>query len=994
MKRSCYQNMLRLALVICFLWQGTAFAQERLITGKVSSDQETLPSVGIQIKSTGKRIGTDNKGNFQISVANTDVLVFTYIGYVTKEVSVANITGNILNVVLERDISQLTEVIVVGYGTQRRSDVSGSIVSVKPDALNAIPTSSISEMLRGKASGVQITTESARPGGGSNILIRGQRSLSGGNSPLYIVDNVPVNNINDINSADIASVEILKDAASQAIYGTRAANGVILITTKRGLVGKVGIDYNGYTGVQQLKKNFSLYNGEEWAVLRREAFRTENATGNYESDEVVFDPIARKVIASGETIDWQKFMIKDALSQKHDLSIRGGSDKTQIAASLGYFDQRGMVAGAGFKRGTGRINIDQKINTKISVGANLSFTRNKLTQEDGNLNEYIITSPLAQPFDEHGNLQLFVNGENATNPKFLNDQTVNETTTNRLLFNVFSNFDLFKGFRYRVNANINTRANEQGTYRSKFYLKGSNIGNAATISSGNYNDYLVENILSYEKELNPKNRFDVTLVQSVYKEVSRTTSLSGSQLPTDLLGYNGLPSAQVIGTPSRNVTDRTLLSYMGRVRYTLMDKYLFTLTTRVDGSTVFGPSNKYGVFPSASFAWRIEQEEFIKSIKWISQLKFRANYGQVGNQAVSPYTTLGEVNAYPFLFGDGSFQTGYLPNNQLSNPNLKWETTTSLNLGLDFDLFKGRITGAFEWYNTDTKDLLVSKSINQSLGYSSMLINLGKVNNKGVELQLSTIPVKTNNFTWGIDLTYTANRNKLVAIAGDVDEQGNPVNDLNNNWFIGKPINVYYNYIFDGIWQTGDNIAGSHMPTARPGDIRVKDINGDNKIDANDRDIIYRDPKWFGSFGTSFKYKAFDLYLDFYTVQGSLRSNPYLYDFNSGGSLSGKNNGMRVNYWTPENPSNEFPRPRNSSSIQFFSSLGYQDNSYIQFRTATLGYTLPTSLVNKIGVQRIRAYVNGSNIFNATDYSSYSPEVTAGSYPEPRTVLFGLNVSF
>jgi TonB-linked SusC/RagA family outer membrane protein len=995
MRRSCYQNMLRLAaLFICFLWQNLALAQERSITGKVSSDQETLPSVSIQVKGTTKRTGTDLNGNYKIGASNTDVLVFTYLGFLTKEVPVSAISGNVLNVTLKKNVSELNEVVVVGYGTQRKSDVSGSIVSIKPDAMNAIPTTSISEMLRGKASGVQITTESSRPGGSSNILIRGQRSLSGGNAPLYIVDNVPVNNINDINSADIASVEILKDAASQAIYGTRAANGVILITTKRGIAGKVGIDYNGYVGVQQLKKNFSLYDGEEWASLRREAFRTEDPAGNYVSDEVAFDAITRQVMASGEAIDWQKFMINDAWSQKHDLSIRGGSEKTQVAASLGYFDQRGMVSGAGFRRGTGRLNIDQKINSKVSVGANLSVTRNKLTQEDGNLNEYIITSPLAQPYDANGDLQLFVNGEKTTNPKFLNEQTLNETTTNRLLFNIFSNFDLFEGFRYRINANMNTRTNEQGTYRSKYYLKGSNIGNAATISSGNYNDYLIENILSYEKELNAKNRFDVTLLQSVYKEVSRTTGLSGSQLPTDLLGYNGLPSAQVLGTPSRTVTDRMLLSYMGRLRYTLMDKYLFTLTTRVDGSSVFGPSNKYGAFPSASFAWRIEQEEFLKSVKWIDQLKLRVNYGQVGNQAVSPYTTLGEVNAYPFLFGDGSFQTGYLPNSQLSNPNLKWETTTSLNLGVDFDFLKGRIAGAIEFYNTDTKDLLVKKSINQSLGYSSVLVNLGKVNNKGVEVLLNTIPVKIKDFTWGIDLTFTANRNKLVKITGDVDAEGKPVNDLDNNWFIGKPINVYYNYIFDGIWQTDDHISSSAMPTAKPGDIRVKDISGDNKIDANDRDIIYRDPKWYGSFGTSFKYKAFDLVLDFYTVQGSVRSNPYLYDFNSGGSLTGKTNGIKVNYWTPENPSNEFPRPRNSASILYFSSLGYQNNSYIQFRTATIGYTLPTKLVDKAGIKRVRTYVTGNNIFNRTDYSSYSPEVTAGGYPEPRTFIFGLNVSF
>ncbi|MXV15780.1 SusC/RagA family TonB-linked outer membrane protein [Hufsiella ginkgonis] len=992
---SCYQNMPGFSLLFLFLLlHQIAFAQERTISGKVTSAGETLPGVSVVIKGTGKAVSSDASGNYRINVSNGDILVFSYIGYTPKEAAVSAVSGNELNVVLESSVSELQQVVVVGYGTQRKSDVSGSVVSVKPDAMNAIPTTSISEMLRGKAAGVQITTESSRPGGSSNILIRGQRSLSGGNAPLYIVDNVPVNNINDINSADIASVEILKDAASQAIYGTRAANGVILITTKRGASGKIAVDYTGYTGIQQLKKNFSLYNGNEWAAMRREAFRTENAAGNYESDAVVFDKVALEVLNSGNAIDWQKFMISDAWSQKHDISVRGGGDKTQVAASLGYFNQQGMVDGSGFLRGTGRMNVDQKINNKISVGANLSFTRSKISQEDGNLNEYIITSPLAKPYDANGNLQLFVNGENTTNPKFLNEQTLNENTTNRLLFNVFGNVDLFKGFRYRVNANVNTRNNEAGTYRTKAYLKGSNIGNAASISSGNYNDYLIENILSYNRNFAEKHLLDVTLLQSVYKEVGRTTSLSGSNIPTDLLSYNGLPSAQTTAAPGRSVTDRTLLSYMGRLRYTLLDKYLFTVTTRIDGSTVFGPSNKYGVFPSASFAWKMEQEKFLENAAWVDQLKLRVNYGQVGNQAVSPYTTLGEVNSYPFLFGDGSFQTGYLPNSQLSNPNLKWETTTSLNLGVDFGFFNSRITGALEYYNTDTKDLLVSKSINQSLGYSSVLMNLGKVNNKGVEMQLSTTPVRKKDFTWGVDLTFTANRNKLVKITGDVDAAGNPINDLNNNWFIGKPINVYYNYIFDGIWQTGDNIAGSHMPAAKPGDIRVKDLNGDNKIDANDRDIIFRDPKWYGSLGTTLKYKAFDMLVDFYTVQGSVRSNPYLYDFNSGGSLSGKNNGIKVDYWTPENPSNTFPRPRFSSTILYFSALGYQDNSYIQFRSATLGYTLPGKILSPVGIKKARAYVTGNNLFFKTDYSSYNPEVTAGGYPDPRTFLFGLNVSF
>lgn len=991
-----YMNRLRLAvLLFVMLTQLSAFAQERMISGKViaANGNEALPGVTVTKKGTSNRTVTDVNGNYKITALNTEILVFSYVGFANKEVAVSAAKNDVLNVSLEMEASGLNEVIVVGYGTQRKSDVSGSIVSIKPDVLNAIPTTSITEMLRGKASGVQITTETSRPGNSSNILIRGQRSLSGGNSPLFIVDNVPVNNINDINAADIASVEILKDASSQAIYGARAANGVILVTTKRGVANKVTIDYNGYTGVQQLKKNFSLYNGNEWAALRREAFRTETANNQYPAEEVIFDNVMLNTIAEGQSVDWQKFMINDAWSQKHDVSLRGGSDKTLVSASIGYFDQRGMVENSGFTRGTARINVDQKVSSKISFGANLAYTRNKLTQEDGTLEEYILTPPLAQPYDANGNLQLHVIGDNATtNPKFLNDQTLNETTTNRLLLNAFGNFDLFKGFRYRINTSMNIRNNEGGTYRTKLYAKGSNTGNAASISTGGYNDYLVENIFSYDKELNTANRFDATFVQSIYKETSKSVGLSGSQLPSDLLSYNGLPSAQVQGTPTRSITERTLLSYMGRLRYTLMDKYLFTLTSRIDGSTVFGENNKYGVFPSAAFAWRIEQEEFMKSVNWVNQLKFRVNYGQVGNQAVGPYTTLGEVTSYPFLFGN-TFLTGYLPDGTLSNPNLKWETTTSLTMGIDFDLFKGRISGAFDLYDTDTKDLLIRKSINSSLGYSSMLDNLGEVNNKGLEILLNTVPVKTKDFTWGLDFTFTANKNKLVKINGDVDVEGNPVNDIANNWFVGEPISIYRDYIFDGIWQTTDDIAGSHMPNAKPGDVRVRDTNGDNIIDGTDQQIIHRNPKWYGSAGTTARFKAFDLALDFYTVQGSLRRNPYLYDYNSGGSLSGKTNGMKVNYWTPENPSNEFPRPRFSSQILYFSSLGYQNNSYIQFRRATIGYTLPASLSKKAGIERVRAYVTGSNLFNKTEFSSYSPEVEASGYPEPRMFLFGLNLS-
>lgn len=988
-------NMQKLcfSLVLLALVAETAVAQQQL-RGRVvaTANQQPLPGVGITVRGSSQRTATDAQGNFSISAELPAVLVFSYVGYAERELPVST-AGSSLLIMMEVTASQLDEVIVVGYGTQRKSDVSGAVVSVKPEQLNTFPTVSVSELLRGKAAGVRVTTSSSRPGGSSDILIRGQRSLSGGNGPLYVVDNVPVNNIDDLNAADIASLEILKDASSQAIYGARAANGVILITTKRGSTGRAEVTYGGYAGVQSLKKNFDLYTGEEWADLRREAFRAENAQGEYESDEVVFDEVMRRVLANGTAVDWEDFMLRNTWMQKHDISFRGGSEKTRVAGTAGYFKQDGMVEGSDFERGTARLNVDQQLSRFVDIGANLAFTKYLRNQEDGDFNSYLTTQPLAEPFDADGNLQLLINGEAQTNPKFLNEQTYNQTRSERLLFNFFGNVKLYKGLQYRMNTSINTRNNEGAQYRSMLYEKGSNQGNYARIADGKYMDYMIENILSYDNTLNDVNRFDVTLMQSYYKEENKTLVNSGTRLPNDFLGHNGLPAAEVLAAPERTVSDRALISYMGRLRYYLMDRYLFTATTRIDGSTVFGANNKFGIFPSAAFAWRMEQEEFMEPVEWVSQLKWRINYGEVGNQAVSPYTTLGNVNDYQMLFGDGSYQTGYLAASELSNPNLKWETTLSLNLGVDYELFDGRIGGAFEYYKTNTRDLLVRKSINEALGYSSMLINLGEVQNKGFEATLTTMPVRKNDFTWTVDLNFSVNRNKILRINDMLDENGDPVNDLNNSWFIGQPISVYYDYLFDGIWQLDDDMEGSVQPQALPGDVRVVDRTGDGLIDQDDRGIIQRDPKWIGAFNTAVRYKGIDVSAEFYTVQGGFRRNPYLYSFNEGGSLSGKTNGLKVDYWTPENPSNTAPRPRFNGSPQYFSSIGYQDASYVMLRALTLGYTLPKHLASYARLGNARLYVTANNMFSRTGFQSYGPEVTPGAYPEPRTVIFGLNVT-
>ena len=977
--------------LFCFTIIFSVSAQRRTLTGSVK-DSGGDPMIGVSVVLRGSNVGTitDLNGNFSIEISSgKDVLVFSYVGYETISQQAGN--SNILNVTLVEDTKVLEELVVVGYGTQRKSDLTGSVVSVKSEDMNAIPTTSVAEMLRGQAAGVVVTQGSARPGGSSNILIRGKRSLTGGNSPLFIVDGVPVSNIDDFNSHDIQSVEVLKDASSQSIYGARASNGVILITTKRGAENKTTVDFSAYVGSQQLKRNFDFYNGDEWVQLKREANRSY-PEGIYLDDTSLFGNMYPNLLDRNYTV-WEDLMIKSAIQQKYDLSVRSGGPNTRITASLGYFDQQGMIQPANFNRTNFRFNIDHKLSKKVSIGLNSNFTQSYRTQEDESFSKFITQSPLLNPFDDNGNL-LDMLADSKWNPLWNNQQMQDNQQANRLLLNGTFDWEILKGLKYRLNASMNTRNTERGTYQTSIHEKGSTSNGRATLDIDAYSDYLVENILTYDKSLNKEHKFDVTLVQSYNSIKSTSTSMKGYGFATDDLGYNNIGAASKTDPVMRSITPRNLLSYMGRLRYNMMDKYLFSASARIDGSSVFGVKNKWGFFPAASFAWRTSEEAFMEDAHWLSNLKFRLSYGDVGNQAVAPYQSQGLVNSFFMQFGTGEPLVGYLPGTQLPNPNLKWETTSSFNAGIDFGVFRERISGTVEYYRSITRDLLIQRSINQITGYSSQLANIGSVMNQGLEVSLNFIPVKSKDFTWSVDLIFAANENKILALNGEVDADGNPVNDIGNRWFIGYNIDAYFDYQFDGIWQTDDDIPDfgpNYNP--RPGDIKVKDVDGDGLITPEDRIIINRGPKWTGSIGSTFKWKGVDFSFDFYTVQGAIRSNPYLYDANSGGNLRGNLNGIKVDYWTLENPSNTTPRPRDAT-ITYFSTLSYQDASYIRLRNLALGYNFNKKMIKQIGVSNLRVYVSATNIWTKTAFLSYSPEVSAGSYPEPKTFVAGLNVSF
>ncbi len=987
------------------------FGQERTIEGKVTASDfpEGVPGANIFIK--GTTIGTisDVDGNYSIQASTGDVLVCSYVGYTSQEKQVEENVSNV-DFYLEEDLVGLDEVVVIGYGTIKKSDLTGSVSSVKTEELTETATTNVGEMLRGKVAGLEVNLETARPGGSSSILIRGRNSLSGGNNPLFIVDGAPAEGINDLNAQDIASIEVLKDASAQAVYGARASNGVILITTKRGKAGKIEVSYSNYVGIQQAQKNFELYSGPEWAEMRRQAVRSDLAPQldtidnwrEFLPDEVIFDSKMLESLQNEEYVDWEDLVLRDAWMHKHDLSLTGGTDKTRFAASFGYFDQDGVIPTSGFKRGTFRFNFDQEVNDWLSFGANTFITRSDQNVETEDRN-FITQPPLSQPYDNQGNLQMDITTDvKHYNPLLNLYESENQRKRTNLNLTFFTDIVITDFLKYRFNSSVNSISQERAEYLSTEHsigrrlAEGAGKGGEAILGSYDRFEYLIENILDFETDVNGVHSITGTLMQGINEINSQTYSITAQNFTDDILSYDGIGNATTILPVNNSAFRRAMISYMARAQYGYDDRYMITLTGRVDGSSVFGPDNKYAFFPSVALAWRLDQENFLAGIDAISSLKVRASYGLIGNEAISPYTTLGLTENRSYTFGDDDVTVGYLPgSNDFPNYGLRWESSATTNFGVDFALFNGRINGTIDAYKISTYDLLVSRQVPTTTGYTRVLDNLGETENTGIEAVLSTHLISTTNFSWMLDFTYSRNRNKIVAISGEVDDEGNPVDDIANQWFIGEPINVYYDYKFDGIWQMDDDIENSHMPFAMPGHVRVADVNGDTLLTPEeDRVIIERDADWIGSIGSTFRFKGFELSGDLYIVKGVTRLNNYLYNFNYGG-LVAHFNGVKRDYWTPEDPSNTVPRVYldNTSSL-YKSTSAYQDASYVRLRNLTIAYNFPEKMLEPLRLEKLRIYVSSNNLFTITDYKSYSPEVTPSGYPDNRTFLGGINVTF
>lgn len=986
---------------------------ERTISGTVRDEQgEPLIGVSVSLKNTGRGTMTNAEGKYTIDVPDGQgVLVFSYLGFKKKEIPVP--VGNVVDVVLEEDNRALDEIIVVGYGTEKRSDVTGALSKVDLDKAIAVPTTNVAEMLRGQAAGVQVTLGSARPGGSSNILIRGQKSISGGNDPLVVLDGFPIDNINDINPDDIASIEILKDASAQAIYGARAANGVILVTTKRGKDGKMQVGIHTYYTSQRLTKNFDMFTPEEFAQYRREAVRANNPGGkDYSPDEVNFGGSAAAPeyinYKAGNFADWEKIMMRTAITNSNTINISGGNEVTKIFSSLNYFTQAGLLPNSDYKRGAFRLNLNRKINRKIDVDMNLNLATDGQQRESSSL-DFITISPFMGPYDLDGNLVFRLAGANASsstiNPLWNIREANNESKSSYYNLNLAGNYAITKTLSYRLNTLYNRKFMEDGTYRTRLHSEGIATNGAATLTNSSWEEFLIENILNFSPVINNTHKLDFTFVHSVNQRDYSSDYITGTQFSNDILGYDGITNALNFKVV-RNEARRRLAGFLGRVRYNLSDKYLFTFTARQDGSSVFAQNNKWGFFPAGAFAWKIHNENFMENLDDVSELKFRLSYGSVGNQALGPYQTLGLVNNNSYVFGS-ILQGGNLPGGQLPNPNLTWETSTTFNAGLDFGFLKNRIMGTVEYYDMHTTNLLTDVPLGGMSGFSSMITNGGEIQNRGIEALLTGHILRDGPLKWSVTGSFTRNKNILLK-SGITDEFGNPKDDISRNRFIGHGVNVLYTKLFDGIFQTDEEAKASAQgskggtianpfqsdATLHAGAIRVKDVNGDGVIDINDNVIINTAPDWFGSFSTNVSFKGFELMADIYTVQGVTKYNPYLGQFNEGGYNTAVRNGIKRDYWTPENPSNTYPRPNYSTKAANVEILGVADASYVRLRTLSLAYNIPPYLVRKANLNHVKVYVTGTNLWTITDYKSYSPENNPNDFPDAKGFTMGLNLSF
>lgn len=959
--------------------------QQTAVSGKIT-DKKGEPLIGVSVLEKGSKKGTstDVNGEFRLQVsAPGSILIISYLGFRTQELPLNNRSR--VEIVLEEDAKALDEVVVVGYGTQKKSDYTGAVASVSAKTISESPVASAAQAIQGRVAGVDITNNSGRPGDGATIRIRGNRSITAGNNPLYVIDGIPMaGSINTVNPADIESMEVLKDASATAIYGSRGANGVILITTKRGTGDRPVISYDPYYGITNRIGSIDMLSGQEYADYKRSAGGT-------------LEPYQQAALDNKFQTNWQSPIFREGYRQSHALSVRGASGKTKYLVSGDYFNEKGVVQKSDYDRFGFRVNLDQDVGKKLKIGTSsfLSYAIQNygIIPNDVYLQNVLLLDPLSNPFNADGSVNIMPDNQSIKKNPYtdINSVTADKRKTYRVFASAYGEYQLAKGLNYRLNLGVDNTNNKNGTYNS--VLSNNNGLATAGISYGNNLSYTIENLLNYNREAGD-HTFGATGLFSVQNDVNETSSTSGRGIPYDSQLYHNLGTATEISAVASNYSKTALMSFMGRVNYSYKGKYLSTLTMRADGSSRLAPGKKWGYFPSVALGWRIIEENFMKGQNVFSELKLRASYGVSGNTGINPYSTQGALSKTTYSW-DETAGYGYAPS-ALQNGNLTWETTASTNLGLDFGLFNSRLTGSVEVYEQSTSDLLLNRAIPSWTGFSSVLENVGKTRNRGLEVSLSGTPVSSENgFRWSVDANVYANKEAIIALNSGI------VNDIGNGWFRNQPIKVWYDYQRSGIWQVSEAEQAKKF-NALPGDVKLTDLNSDGKINADfDRRIVGNPrPKWGGGLTNRFSYKGVDLSFFIYVRQGQTLYSQIHERLNTGFYLYGN---LDVNYWTPQNNSNEFPRPTVSGNTGIKNALYYFDGSFIRLQNASLGYSLPKQLVSRLPLSNARIYVTGNNLWTIMnkkipgynlDPETSTGELTLDNVLSTRLIMLGLNLTF
>lgn len=1040
-------NKLLLLLMITLGTLLQATGQVKTITGVVKGNDGTLlTQTTVTIKGSKNAVTSDNKGQYKIEVSSDKVvLVFSHVGFITKEVTVSG--RAVIDVVLDADAATLSDVVVIGYGTQRKRDVTVSIEKVNMKDLSKAPVRSFVEALAGRVAGMQVTSNDGQPGTGSRIVIRGNNSITQDNSPLYIIDGFPLEgpNTNILNQDDIESIEVLKDASATAIYGSRGSNGVIMITTKKGKEGPPVLSFGVSYGFQDATKTMEMMTPYDFVRYQVEKDSVASKLLYFTNAGKTLDDY--KNLAG---IDWQSKVLRTAPMKNYSLSLTGGSANTKYLISGSITDQDGIIINSNYTRYQGRISLDQTVTKRLKVGinANYSFLKQAgitvaganggtissstnlmyavwgyrpLQSSNSDIEESLIDPDLNTANDYR--INPYINLQNALNNRF----------TKNLIANAYAEYSILPDLKLRVTGGINTTTLRQDIFNNSKTQTGnpnapSGLGVNGSVTYNESNTWVNENILTWNKKVSKNQTLNLVGVASLQGGKSNAYGAAATQVPNESLGISGLDQ----GTPqsiSSSSSQWTLASFAARANYNLMSKYYFTASYRADGSSRFAAGKQWGYFPSASFAWRFKNEGFFKKIDVLSDAKLRIGYGANGNNRVGDFASLSTItlpisSSYTI---NNAIVRGAVPS-AFGNPDLKWETTYETNIGLDLAFFQNRISLSVEAYRKKTEDLLLNATLPASSGYSSAFKNIGSVQNQGLEFTLNTTNIRNNNFTWTSSFNIAFNQNKVLSLTENQEVYASSA-PFDNTWAsvtaymakLGSPLGQMIGYIWDGVYQYNDfykNTAGAYVlkdevPTngktrsaIQPGDIKYKDINGDGVININDYAVIGNGiPKHSGGFSNNFNYKGFDLNIFLQWSYGNdiMNANKFMFEGNALGKNTLNQYASYNNRWSPENTSSNIFRTGGFFG-DGYSSYIVEDGSYIRLKTVALGYTIPANILKRAKIKSCRVYVSAQNLLTWTNYSGMDPEVniynsavTPGfdwsAYPRARTITFGANLS-